>query len=228
MLFNRNPLIFGGEIEQPSDQEVKNTPGLWNCSLEDAVKYGGDLTRAALSAMNLLGDRAYTIVDTKIHMLMPGFCPAIPGWHTDGVPRGTHFHPAGPMPPDMYAQELPDARPPRFHLLVTGHGCLTEFIKPRNIEVSIPPKPTTELYEHISRLINKRRPTETEDFVFQAPSCKVVEFDWWDLHQGIVATKKEWRFLIRVCETDYQQPQRDLRDIMRTQQQVYIPSEFGW
>src|SRR4051794_29927346 len=85
--FNRNPITEGGSIETPTTLEVKSTPTLWNASLDDAIKYGGDLTRAALGAMNLRGDKKHIIVDTKVHMLAPGQCPALPGWHTDGTPR---------------------------------------------------------------------------------------------------------------------------------------------
>lgn len=66
------------------------------------------------------------------------------------------------------------------------------------------------------------------DWTIRAPSCQVVEFDWWDIHQGVVATKKEWRYLIRVMETDFCEPERDLRNVIRTQQQVYAPIDFGW
>lgn len=53
LLFNRNPIVLGNRIEQPSEELVRNTLGLFNASIEDAVKYGGELTRAALGAMNL-------------------------------------------------------------------------------------------------------------------------------------------------------------------------------
>ena len=77
VLFNRNPLKFGNMIEQPSAIEIKNTFGLWNASLDDAIRYGGEITRQAIKAMNLRHDRKNIIVDTKIHMLMKGMCPAI-------------------------------------------------------------------------------------------------------------------------------------------------------
>ncbi|MFP8823477.1 hypothetical protein, partial [Enterobacter cloacae] len=74
--------------EKPSQDDIKNTQGLWNASFDDAFRFGGDVTRAALQAINLRGDKKHIVVDVKTHMLMPGMIPAIPGWHTDGVPRG--------------------------------------------------------------------------------------------------------------------------------------------
>jgi hypothetical protein len=211
--FNRNPLPVGGRIEQPSDREIQDTPGLFNATLDDALMFGGDLTRVALSAMNLRGDRKYAIVDTKIHMLMPGMWPAIPGWHTDVVPR-----PDGAPRLDLQ-NEL---SAPRFHLLVTGTGCLTDFvIQPTSIEV--PDDLGSDLYEHITKEVKRIDPP-----IHEIVSCRSVEWDWWDLHRAKAAQKREWRYLIRVTETDHRPPKTDLRDVLRTQQQVYVHEAFGW
>lgn len=223
--FNRNEIKLGGTIEQPSTETIKNTLGLWGASLEDALKYGGDLTRDALGVMDLKFDRKYIVVDTKIHMLMPNFSPAINGWHTDGVPRGDGLDPQAKAAPNIEAQEkLNDTR---FHLLVTGSGCLTEIVKDRNIELHVPNAPSTRLYKDLDMQVKRgvENGTLTAE---EVPSCTAVEFDWWDLHTGKEATKHEWRYLIRVTETDYMPPQTNLRDIIRTQQNVYLPHNFGW
>ena len=70
ILFSRNPIKYGKKIEQPSVDEIKNTFGLWNASLDDALKYGGELTRAAIGALDLKFDRKYIIVDTKVQILI--------------------------------------------------------------------------------------------------------------------------------------------------------------
>lgn len=221
MLFQRNSLKYAGEIEQPSTEEIKATPSLFNASVEDALVYGGDLTRAALSAMDLRGDRKHIIVDTKVHMLMPGMYPAIPGWHTDGAPRGV-----SKGPPDLRAQEVMIS--PRFHLLVTGQGCLTDFLG-ETMGLIVPWEPTSELYKILSDQMNDllKDPVAAPK-VKRLKSCQVLEWDWWDLHTAIPAEKHEWRFLIRVTETDYRAPKTDLRDVLRSQQQVYVPESFGW
>lgn len=234
LLFNRNPIVLGNRIEQPSEELVRNTLGLFNASIEDAVKYGGELTRAALGAMNLRNDRRYIVVDTKVHMLIPGMSPAIPGWHTDGVPRGLLRDSIHHGLPDLYAQEFEHYRPHRYHLLVTGSGCLTEFLADP-IKLQINREPDAQVYNHMSKVVNEHVRIYTsyprglrEEIITTAPSCQVVEFDWWNVHQGVVATKKEWRYLIRVMETDFCEPERDLRNVIRTQQQVYAPIDFGW
>jgi hypothetical protein len=225
VLFNRNPLVIGGSIEQPPTNELKNTFGLWNASLDDAVRYGGEITRLALRAMNIRHDRKHVIVDTKIHMLMKGMSPAIPGWHTDGAPRDNTKNPGGSGKPDIFAQEN-DPRPNRYHLLVTGTGCLTKFVN-SPLYVPIPSEPSYEVYNMMSQYVQDL----TSKPVFRTmtvPSATVVEFDWWDIHTGVVASANEWRYLIRVAESDYYQPRSDLREIIRMQSQVYAPTNFSW
>lgn len=225
MIFNRNEVEIGKTIEQPSEELIKNTLGLHNASLEDALKYGGDLTRAAIGAMNLTFSKKYIVVDTKIHMLIPGMCPAIPGWHTDGVPRGDNLDPAFKGKPNIFAQEEMDS--PIFHLLVTGESCLTQFVKEKNVDLIVPSSPSTDLYKMVSNQVNEKVKAG-ELTTYEAPSCTAVKWDWWDLHTGVAAKMHEWRFLIRVTETDLQPPKTDLRDIIRIQQQGYMPMEFGW
>lgn len=225
MNFNRNEVKIGRSIEQPTVAEIQNTFGLWNASLDDALKYGGDLTKAAIGAMDLKFDRKYIVVDTKIHMLMPNFSPAIGGWHNDGVPRGAALNPQAKLPPNIQSQE--EMSDTRFHLLVTGTGCLTRFIKGNDIELEVPDVPDSKLYRMIHEQCTEGVANGTlEDY--EVPSCTAVEFDWWDLHTGTVAKQHEWRYLIRVTETDHQPPQTDLRKIIRTQQNVYLPATLGW
>lgn len=225
MKFNRNKPIFGQPIEQPSQELIKNTLGLHNASLEDALKYGGDLTRQAIGAMNLTFSKKYITVDTKIHMLMPNMCPAIVGWHTDGVPRGVGLNPAEKAKPNIHAQEVMDA--PIFHLLVTGESCLTQFIKEQNVLIDVPDVPDTALYQMVNKQVREGI-AEGAFTPYEIPSCTPVQWDWWELHTGTPAKSHEWRFLIRVTESDVLKPKTDLRDIIRTQQQAYLPMDFGW
>lgn len=232
--FNRNPLEFAGAIEQPSFDEIRTTPQLWNASIDDALMYGGDLTRSALSQMDIRGDHKHIVVDTKVHMLMAGMFPAIPGWHTDGVPRGNSGDPQAKDKPNIWLQEK--GRSPKFHLLVTGEGALTDFCVIPNLEINVPDYPTSDLYKIISDEVTCVEEEWMPEFngglespVLTAPTCQVVEWDWWTLHTARASKKFEWRFLIRVTETDYQVPESDLRKVLRTQSQVYVPTDkFGW
>lgn len=222
--FNRTMLGTGGKIEDPSDEVIKNTPALWKCDLETAMRYGGELTREALGAMDLRGDHKNIVVDTKTHMLMPGFYPGIPGWHTDGVPRGPERNPAAKADPDIFAQEEMEDERPRFHLLVTGTVCPTLFDITPERKLNVPDKPDASLYKVISEQMK-----QADDGVrFESEPSTVYEWDWWQLHTAQAAKSHGWRFLIRVTETNHFEPQTDISKIIRTQQQVYVPEAFGW
>jgi len=237
-------VVIGNTIEQPSQEIVKNTIGLWQADLDTAVRYGGDLTRQAISAMNIRGDKKYVLVDTKVHMLMPGQCPAIPGWHTDGAPRLKHvgkveakengaYSPLGQGPPNLEVQKEWEEKgdTPRFHLLVTGEGCLTQFLA-RHCSMHFHDyEMNHDLYKGITKRINltlKVNPTVWR--TIESPTCTALEWGWWHLHSAKIATKREFRFLIRITESNYHapKPHSQLNEILRTQQMVYTPLEFGW
>lgn len=230
MRFNRTPIKVGASIADPSEDLIKTTPSLLQASMDDAVAFGGQLTRQALGAIarSMKFDRNYVVVDTKVHMLMPGFMPAIPGWHTDGVPRGPEKDPAGKGAPDIDAQEEDTyIRPPRYHLLVTGDMAPTKFALNPNLDLMVPDEPSADLYKLISTQMQAYEENDQLNLMLTSPST-VYSWDWWQLHTATAATKFGWRFLIRVTETDHIKPRRELREVIRVQQQVYVPSEFGW
>lgn len=225
MKFNRGEVKFGNTIEIPTQDDIKNTQGLWNASYDDAFRFGGDLTRAALQAIQLVGDRKHVVVDVKTHMLMPGMIPAIPGWHTDGVPRGGSMSPAKGAPIiDMQEGSVS----PRYHLLVVGGDCPTKFIKNRGFSFPVPTNGQGNLYQEMSTRVQKYVEAGYLE-VYDAPNGQVVIWDWWEIHTAQQARAPGWRYLIRVTETDYLAPEKDLRLVLRNQQQVYLPTEkFGW
>lgn len=222
--FNRNPVFAGAAVDRFSEADIKASIGLWRASLDDAVKYGGSLTRMVLGKMNLRGDKKYIIVDVKVHMLVKGFMPAIPGWHTDGVPRfSDHWNISDGVPSLAEQADWEDSGEPvspRYHLYVSGSGCLTKFITdPITLDV---PESGSDTYANISKQVNLLNlPTS----VFPG---QIIEWDWWNLHTAVPAQKREWRYLCRVTETDHKAPNTDLREVLRTQEQVYVPTEFGW
>lgn len=226
VLFNRNPIKYISSIVQPSQTEIKNTFGLWNASYDDAIRYGGEITRYALRNMKLHHDRKNIVIDTKVHMLMPGWSPAIPGWHADGAPRDASKNPQGKGMPDTFAQEG-DGRFNRYHIMVTGEGCLTQYIN-RPMYIPIPDAPSDQVYSLMSEYVQQKVLDNSKLLVDTFKSCGIYEFDWWNIHTGVIATKKEWRYLIRVCESDYYEPQKDLREVIRMQSQIYSPANFGW
>lgn len=225
MIFNRNPALRGNTIPDPAQGTIEATLNLRQASLDDAMRYGGPITRDAISAMVFVGDRKNIVVDTKVHFLMKGFMPAIPGWHTDGVPRGTELLPAANGMPHMHAQDQHQELGisiPRYHLLVSGTHCPTRFVRDPLV---IEPVDGTDLYRYMS--LDVEKVSDTIAFEDTSPG-EVITWDWWNIHTAQVATSRGWRYLIRVTETDYISPRTNPADFIRTQNQVYVPTEFGW
>lgn len=230
-LFNQTSPVLGNSIEDPSQDAIEGSLNLRQVSLEDAMRYGGPITREALGVMNFVGDRKNIIVDTKVHFLMPGMIPAIPGWHTDGVPRGTELDPAGAGKPSITAQIEADERgitAPRYHLLVTGTHCPTRFMEnPFRVKVVDGP----DLYKKLSMEVNTaiaQAGKHHKPVMVDTPASTVVTWDWWNIHQAQESMGRGWRYLIRVAETDYIEPRTNPADFIRTQNQVYLSTEFGW
>ncbi|CCI88662.1 phage protein [Yersinia phage phiR1-RT] len=223
MLFNRNEVKVENSVHSFTQADIKDTPGLWNAPLEIAINFGGKITQEALSSMNLTYEYKHIIVDVKTHLLQPGMFPAIPGWHTDGVPRGGSMSPAKGSP-DINMQE--NARAPKYHLMVLGIDCPTIFIKNRNVEVELLDTNLSSLYKSLTQKV--KADINLYD-TYEIEPGFIYEWDWWELHTAQAARQSGWRYLIRVTETDYFEPQTDLNQIFRRQQQVFLPStEFGW
>lgn len=223
--FNGTTPMIGKSITPPTAGEVEEVPNIRQAGLQDAIEHGGDAVQRAIEAMNLRHDRRHIIVDTKVHLLLPGWIPAIPGWHTDGVPRGENMNPAGKGAPNLQAQVEGRVSAPRYHLLTTGSHCPTKFLV-GPVDVTVPEDVGSDLYKEMTRQVNEA--VADGQGTFDTPDSTVVEWDWWNVHTAQQATARGWRLLIRVTETDHIAPRTDPKDFIRRQSMVFAPMEFGW
>lgn len=200
---------------------IEGTPNLSRASLQNALLFGGPVVRWALGQCPLVGDREHTIVDTKVTLLLPGFIPAIPGWHTDGVPRGQWKDPYDTGLPslDIQMEQSHEGKFPRFHTLILGNPCMTEFV---DVGVSLDLRHANDpdLYKEVSALINEGSyPTRKH------PQNHWISWSWWNIHRAVPATERGWRLQMRVAEMYH--PPLD-QGFIRAQSQVYVAPEFGW
>lgn len=79
---------MGDYLPTFTDNEVKNEPMLFSCDRDASIALGGPITKAFLDSLypEFLNHPDF-ILDTRVHMLMPGWFPCIPGYHHDDVPR---------------------------------------------------------------------------------------------------------------------------------------------
>lgn len=221
--FNRNPVVLGRRVVLPRRELVEATPNLRRASLPNALLFGGPLIRQCLEDSPLVGDKPHVFVDTKVSMLMPGWWPAIPGWHTDGVPRvnehGWSDDKGKPSLPIQCDQHI-DGLAPRYHTVHIGNHCPTEFIDGL-IHLPIDHDSDEQMYSEMTRKINGCTTLRK----LQAEEGRWASWDWWNIHQATQATERGWRLLIRITESN--QPPAE-HGFIRPQNQVYVPKEFGW
>ncbi|WP_283612345.1 hypothetical protein [Mycolicibacterium poriferae] len=221
--FNRNPVqLHPLRVRGLDNRLIEATPNLRRASLSNAALFGGPLVRQCLESAPLAGDRHYVIVDTKVSMLMPGWLPAIPGWHTDGVPRGRDGAPAGSGAPSMLeqAEQAADGYFPRYHTIIVGNDCPTEFLK-LPLELDLHHGEDEKLYAEMTRLVDHCDPD-----IRKPEPGQWASWDWWNIHRATEATERGWRLLIRVTESNTIPPAT--LGFIRAQNQVYVPREFGW
>ncbi|WP_207559217.1 hypothetical protein [Mycobacteroides abscessus] len=236
--FNTRPVQPGPVVDFFDYTDLKcipATPNLERASLQNAVLFGGPAVRRCLEQAPIVGDHKHVHVDTKVSLLLPGFIPAIPGWHTDGVPRRNADQPgeascmsasaSNTGAPSLASQALLEARGyrPRFHTIHVGNDCPTRFMR-HPCAMTLAHDNDPGLYREISANVNGAKHLEEDEFM-DAPLAQWMSWDWWNIHTATPAETRGWRLLIRVTESD--QPPLDA-GFIRSQTQVYIPTEYGW
>ena len=207
----------------PNDA-IKNEPMFFNCDLSFAFEHGGDITKSFLDSLPDDWKLDNVVFDSRVHMLMPGWYPAIPGFHHDDVPRqdipaGQHFITAG----------QPDYDNPRYksqHImgLCNASVCPTQFALGY---CEMPAIPDGELiyrkwHEEVERL------AATEQLVIMnAQDRQLYYFDCDTFHSGVKAEKTGWRWFGRVSRNT--ERVNKITNEIRRQVQVYLefPME-GW
>lgn len=227
--FTNPPLEPGYRIEGLDSSQlqtaIEGTPNLSRASLQNALLFGGPLLTRLLEACPLRHDRPHIIVDTKVTLLLPGFIPAIPGWHTDGVPRGHWKDPYASGEPSMTTQLEQEQKGqfPRFHTIIVGNPCLTQFVDTA-VTLDLRHSEDPDLYKEVTGLINEginRGNYPTTNHLLN----QWVSWSWWNIHRAVPATERGWRLQVRVAEM-YHPPVTT--GFIRAQNQVYVPEEFGW
>ena len=203
---------------------IKNEPMFFNCSADFAWQRGGPITRSFLDALPVDWQDAKTVFDSRVHMLMPGWFPAIPGYHHDDVPRppipvGQHFATAG----------QPDYDAPRYrsqHIL----GLVNAGIAPTQFAVgrcTMPPVLGEDLiYRRWHHEVEKLIEAGGMECVF-APDRQLIAFDCDAFHQGTKAVASGWRWFGRISRAT--ERANTVTNEIRRQAQVYLefPME-GW
>lgn len=206
-----------------SNDEIKNEEMFFNSDLIFAYERGGPITRSFIDSLPL-DWRRDVVFDSRVHMLMPGWYPAIPGYHHDDVPRpeipvGQHFITAG----------QPDYDNPRYkseHIfgLVNAQVCPTNFAIGT---CTMPEIPEGELiYREWHKEVEKRI-ADGSMLLMPAADRTLIRFDWQSFHSGSKAVGNGWRWFGRVSRNTDRV--KTITNEIRRNAQVYLefPME-GW
>ncbi|MGN6417773.1 MAG: hypothetical protein ACTHMC_09795 [Pseudobacter sp.] len=198
-----------------SNDIIKNEPMFFNSGFDFAMEKGGDITRAFLNALPLDWKRSGMVFDSRVHMLMPGWYPAIPGWHHDDVPR------VGDGQPDY---EKPAYRSEHILGLVNAAVCPTHFA------VGICTMPAVRdgevIYKYWDKEVSKLIADERM-YIEVSKDRTMYYFDCDTFHTGTKAVANGWRWFGRVSR--YTDRVKSITNEIRVNAQVYLefPTQ-GW
>jgi hypothetical protein len=197
-----------------SQDEIKNEPMLFSVDLNHAHLLGGPITHQFLAHVREWAKGEKVIIDSRVHMLMRGWFPCIPGWHLDDVPRSRPDGQPDHANPSYKAEHL---------MLCEGDASLTHFAVGDATLEDVPIGGGVvygKWHYDIERLIHDGKLREIE-----VRNGEVVAFDWQCFHRGMPATKSGWRFFIRATKNTT----RPVTNELRKQVQVYLPEpNVGW
>lgn len=204
-----------GAIDTFAETVVKNEPMLFSATINYARGMGGRITKQFVDRLPVVVGRNY-LIDSRVHMLMPGWYPCIPGWHLDDIPR-------------TRADGQPDHEHPAYEseniMAIVGDASRTEFIEGQ-LDLKETPLYEGAVYGKWNAEINRilARQNNTVYTTAVVPST-IVHFGYGAFHRGVPATKNGWRFFIRA---NYNTARKAMNEI-RKQTQVYLPiPEVGW
>lgn len=222
--FNSHFKELGSFASEVGNEGIKNETMFFNCDLEFAYDNGQEITKDFIDNLPEDWKKGEVVFDSRVHMLMPGWYPAIPGYHHDDVPRpeiatGQHFITAG----------QPDYDNPRYlseHIL----GLVNAQVAPTDFAIgscTLSQIPDGDLiyrqwHKEVLELIDKGGMKRV-----QCPDRTLIQFDWQTFHQGTKAVSSGWRWFGRVSRNTDRT--KKITNEIRRQAQVYM--EFlmeGW
>jgi hypothetical protein len=217
MIFNKRIKVLH-TLEAPTQDEIRQIPQFYRADFDMVYRLGGDFLRQVLKYCKFESHYNYLSIDTRVHMLMPGWYPCIPGWHCDDF-----YRPTGGQP-DL--ENVMTKAMATHHLVVAGDTSFTQFLclnsdLPSPSELQHIPG---NLYAKYDDLINAKIEAGTLKS-FDVKNGEIIQFSPLDFHRGVQATRHGWRVFARTTQSNHYQPQNEIR----TQTQVYLPVvNAGW
>lgn len=197
-----------------ADEVVKNETMFFNCDLQFAYEHGGPLTKAFIDGLPEDWKNCNPVLDSRVHMLMPGWLTCIGGFHHDDIPRNTPNGQPNYQSPDYLSE----------HLM----GLVNADISPTLFALGEHELPlvTDDIVYKVWHPLVEQQMTEGILKPYEVSSGKYVQFDWQSMHMGVPVRKNGWRWFVRLSRcTDRQ---KKITNEIRKQTQVYLDPKAGW
>lgn len=201
------------DIGQFTQDEIKDEPMLFSASPEFARTNGGPITKRVMDEFVYDPEDGHVVIDTRVHMLKPGWYPAIPGWHLDAIERGADGQ------PDLQAIR---AKEHVLFIADAGTGSTTEVLHRPLKGMPQEGSATETLWGKTDRFL---RETREPVFTARLKSGLMYHMGASDYHRATPATGTGWRFFFRATVGYPRAPHNEIR----RQVNVYMPElNRGW
>lgn len=196
-------------VPSVAEESVRQSGALLQADADFAKRYGGDFVRSVVEGVERRNLKYPLLVDSKVHMVKPGWYPGIPGWHVDFAPHWESV------------VEWKDVDPNERHFMAISSGVsCTEFLAD-TLSLPIPRAPKANGY--IARLVEALG--ESVQKVSVEPN-QVYEFGQLHIHRVTPAVASGWRMFVRVSATKLRPV---LNEVRSQASQVYITDiNAGW
>lgn len=197
-----------------SQEEIKNELMFFNSDLDFAYAKGDLVTKAFIDNLPKDWKNCNPVLDSRVHMLMPGWLPCIGGFHHDDVPRSTKSGQPNYDNPEYNSEHLMG--------LVNGEIAPTLFA----IGEHKLPRVTDGVISRTWHPIIEKQLQEGILVPYEAKSGIYIEFDSRSAHTGQKANSNGWRWFVRLSRNTIRQSK--ISNEIRRQVQVYLDPTAGW
>ena len=214
---------IGAVLPDFDQKTIKDEPMFFSATPNYATIHGGPITREFLRqcALDLpfgaMNDKGMCF-DSRVHMLMPGWWPCIPGWHHDDVPRSRSD--------GQPNYDNPEYKSKHILALVNGDICPTEFAVGTTSYPDVPLGRT--VYEDWHPQVEQDIKEGVLERV-KVPSNRLIHFDYHSFHQGTQAVGRGFRWFGRLTWDAGYEEGRPHHNEIRRQANVYMDMPYkGW
>lgn len=200
-----------------NNDQIKNEKMFFNCSLNFAYENGGEITKSFINSLPHDWKNEKIVFDSRVHMLMNGWYPCIPGWHHDDVWRNPNLN------------NQPDYNNMPYH---SSHilGIVNSDICPTNFALGNIKVPAVNKGKNIYEVWNEHLDNMEKNNELNIISVKdrtLYFFDWKTFHRGTKAINNGFRWFGRVSKNTDRV--NNITNEIRINSQVYLeyPNK-GW